>query len=188
MTDTNGMTEYSMEQRAMPVVPAESHSFLWSVRRELWESRFLYIAPLVVGIVVLVASMAHQATLEGRLDRVSDVARQGRIILQVPRMAPAPAMLVTFIVGMFFSLDALYGERRDRSILFWKSLPVSDRTVVLSKFSIPMVVLPLIAFAIGVTVQLLLALFTTVVLIHHDRPASVLWSELDFFEGLPVMV
>ena len=51
-------------------------------------------------------------------------------------------MFTTFIVGVFYCLDALHGERRDRSILFWKSLPVSDLTTVLSKASIPLVVLP----------------------------------------------
>ena len=62
-------------------------------------------------------------------------------------------MGTTFIVGIFYCLDALYGERRDRSILFWKSLPVSDLTTVLSKASIPLVVLPLLAFAITVVTQ-----------------------------------
>ncbi len=55
-------------------------------------------------------------------------------------------MVTAFIVGIFYCLDALHGERRDRSILFWKSLPVSDLTTVLSKASIPLVVLPLLAF------------------------------------------
>ena len=59
-------------------------------------------------------------------------------------MAPAPIMFATFLVGIFYCLDALHGERRDRSILFWKSLPVSDLTTVLSKASIPFAVLPLI--------------------------------------------
>ena len=56
-------------------------------------------------------------------------------------------ILTAFIVGVFYCLDALYGERRDRSILFWKSLPVSDLTTVLSKAIIPLVILPLIIFA-----------------------------------------
>ena len=62
-------------------------------------------------------------------------------------------MGTTFIVSVFYCLDALYGERRDRSILFWKSLPVSDLTTVLAKASIPFVVLPLLTFAITVVTQ-----------------------------------
>ena len=80
-------------------------------------------------------------------------------------MAPAPIMFATFLVGLFYCLDALYGERRDRSILFWKSLPVSDRTTVLSKASIPLVVLPLIAFALTAGRRSCLML-----LAEHRRP------------------
>ena len=52
--------------------------------------------------------------------------------------AAALIMGAAFLVGIFYSLDALHGERRDRSILFWKSLPVSDLTTVLAKASIPL--------------------------------------------------
>ena len=62
---------------------------------------------------------------------------------------------------MFYCLDALHGERRDRSILFWKSLPVSDLTTVLSKASIPLVVLPLLTFAITVATQFIMLLLST---------------------------
>jgi hypothetical protein len=65
-------------------------------------------------------------------------------------------MAVTFLVALFYCLDALYGERRDRSILFWKSLPVSDITTVLSKASIPVVVVPLSAFALTVATHLVM--------------------------------
>ena len=74
-------------------------------------------------------------------------------------------ILTAFIVGVFYCLDALYGERRDRSILFWKSLPVSDSTTLLSKATIPLVVLPLVTFAIIVATQLVMMLWTSVLLI-----------------------
>jgi ABC-2 type transport system permease protein len=71
---------------------------------------------------------------------------------------------------VFYCLDALHGERRDRSILFWKSLPVSDRTTVLAKLSIPLVVLPLLTFAIIVVVQILMWLWTAVLLLANGLP------------------
>ncbi len=67
-------------------------------------------------------------------------------------------MLTGFLVGIFYSLDALHGERRERSILFWKSLPVSDLTTVLSKASIPLVILPVIVFVITVALQIVMRL------------------------------
>ena len=60
----------------------------------------------------------------------------------------------SFIVGVFYCVDALQGERRHRSILFWKSLPVSDlTTTVLSKASIPFAMLPQVTFAVTVVTQ-----------------------------------
>ena len=63
-----------------------------------------------------------------------------RAAIEMPYDIAAMMFILTaFIVGVFYCLDALYGERRDRSILFWKSLPVSDFTTVLSKATIPLV-------------------------------------------------
>jgi hypothetical protein len=103
-------------------------------------------------------------------------------------MAPAPIMLAAFLVGIFYCLDALHGERRDRSILFWKSLPVSDRTTVLSKVAIPMVVLPLIAYVLSVFAQIYLLLFSTMVLLGNGLSPAPLWSEFGFFQGLLIML
>src|SRR3546814_20822192 len=55
-------------------------------------------------------------------------------------MYSAMGLLVVVLgfVVFFYCLGALYDDRRDRSILFWKSLPVSDASTVLSKvFSAP---------------------------------------------------
>ena len=85
----------------------------------------------------------------------------------------AAMMLIftAFIVGVFYCLDALHGERRDRSILFWKSLPVSDLTTLLSKATIPLIVLPLVTFAIIVATQVVMLLWTSV-LPHDSRHES----------------
>src|SRR5207245_9358075 len=92
-------------------------------------------------------------------------------------------LLVTaLLVGIFYSLDALHGERRDRSILLWKSLPVSDFTTVLSKASIPLVVLPLLIFPIIVIMQLIMLLLSTAVLLMSGVSAATLWTRLPLFQ------
>jgi ABC-2 type transport system permease protein len=91
-------------------------------------------------------------------------------------------MLTAMIVGMLYCLSAFQGERRDRSILFWKSLPVSDLTTVLSKASIPFVVLPLLTFAITVATQWIMLLLSTVVLWANGLNAATLWTRLSFFQ------
>jgi ABC-2 type transport system permease protein len=90
-------------------------------------------------------------------------------------------MLTSILVSVFYCLDALHGERRDRSILFWKSLPVSDLTTVLAKASIPLVVLPLLVFAIIVAVQWLMLLVSSAVLLVSGQSVAAFWTKLSFF-------
>src|SRR5260370_34918015 len=146
---------------------AEPRPVYWSVRRELWESRSIYVAPLIVAAVVLFATALGTIGLprKVRILPTLDPGKRHAAVVMPYSMAPAPIMLAAFLVGFFYCLDALHGERRDRSILFWKSLPVSDRTTVLSKATIPLVVLPLIAFPLSVVTQVALLLRSPIVLL-----------------------
>jgi ABC-2 type transport system permease protein len=91
-------------------------------------------------------------------------------------------MAAVLIVAMFYSVDALYAERRDRSILFWKSLPVSDLAMVLSKASIPIAILPLLGFAIAVLTQWMMLLISSAALLISGQSVLALWSHLPIFE------
>ncbi|MEP7013458.1 MAG: ABC transporter permease [Acidobacteriota bacterium] len=169
--------------------PVATRPFYWSVRRELWENRSLYIAPLIVTALVLFATLLGMFRLPGKMRALpADPAAAHAVVVRPFSLAPAPVMLATFLVGLFYSLDALYGERRDRSILFWKSLPVSDRTTVLSKAAIPLGLLPLIAFALSVaTFFVLLALSTAVLWVSGVGPA-LLWTEVRFVQEPLIML
>lgn len=155
---------------AVPPAVAPTRPLYWSVRREVWENRSIYIAPLIVMAIVLFGSAIM---LLGNPAAVKPF-----------RMAPAPIMLTTFIVGFFYSLDALYGERRDRSILFWKSLPVSDRTTVLSKMAVPLVVLPLFAFVLSLITVIILLLIGTVSLAARGMSPGSLWMDVFFIQPI----
>jgi ABC-2 type transport system permease protein len=159
--------------------------FYWSVRRELWEHRSLYLAPVVVAAVALIGTLISVASSLPR--SLAAVAAVGPVRqtwqLSAPYSAVALLVLVTSVVaGCFYCLDALHGERRDRSILFWKSLPVSDATTVIAKASIPMLVLPLIVFVIITVVQLITALVSTLVVLAHGISVVTLWSQLPFMK------
>lgn len=93
-------------------------------------------------------------------------------------------MVTAFIVSIFYSLDALHGERRDRSILFWKSLPVSDLTTVLSKASIPLVVLPLFGFVVVVATEWVMVLLSTTVLLGSSLGVATLWTEVSLSQTM----
>jgi len=155
----------------------------WSVRRELWENRSIYIAPLIAAAVVLVGFLISAGKLPDRMRAVLalDPAQQGAALAKSYSIAAIPIILTMFIVGFFYCLDALHGERRDRSILFWKSLPVSDLTTVLSKASVPLVVLPALAFAIIVATQLIMMLLSTAVLATNGLSAAMTWTQLPWF-------
>jgi ABC-2 type transport system permease protein len=161
------------EREGATVSTPKVRPLYWSVRREIWENRFVHLAPFLMGVIVL---FAVSISVLGLAKRAAELTDLESIILAPYAMAPAPIMLFTFLVGLFYCLDALSAERRDRSILFWKSLPVSDRTTVLSKAAIPMVVLPLIAFVVGLVTQWLVLLFTTTVLALSGLSYAPLWS------------
>ncbi len=167
----------------------EPRPLYWSLRRELWENRSVYLAPLIVAAIVLFASLIGTIGQAKRVrNAAGDPVKQRTAMVSHLEMAPAPIMLTTFIVAFFYCLDALYGERRDRSILFWKSLPVSDRTTVLSKAAIPLVVLPAIALVLGIAAQVILLFPTTLAVMAAGVPPARFFHELAFFEGLVIMV
>jgi ABC-2 type transport system permease protein len=111
-----------------------------------------------------------------------DPMRQHELIVQPYNLAAVLIMFTTFVVAVFYCLDALHGERRDRGILFWKSLPVSDLTTVLSKASIPLVVLPLVTFAITVATQFIMLLLSSAVLLGSGLSAATLWTQVSLFQ------
>jgi ABC-2 type transport system permease protein len=144
----------------------------WSMRRELWEYRSIYIAPLAVAVVSLLGFLIALT--------VSPAHRHGPLDMPY-ELAAGLIMGTASILGIFYSLDALYGERRDRSILFWKSLPVSDLTTVLSKFAIPLVILPLLSFAITVVTQFVMLLLSSAVQLGSGLSVGTLGARMSFF-------
>src|SRR5947199_1004357 len=181
-TQSNAMPESFDAQRVAPAVLSPTRPMYWSVRSELWQNRSIYIAPLAVAGVFLFGFLISTIHLPSRMRALSalDPAQQREAIAMPFDIAAAMLMLTQLLVGAFYCLDALHGERRDRSILFWKSLPVSDLTAVLSKASIPLVVLPLLVFAIVVTTQLMMLLWSTAILLASGLAATT-WTHFNLF-------
>lgn len=168
---------------------ANTPTFYWSVKREVWENKSIYIAPLIVAGVILFGALISSGQLPGRrrnamlLDEVHQRAAIG-----LPYNIVAMMLIVTaFIIGFFYCLDALYGERRDRSILFWKSLPVSDFTSVLSKVSVPLLVLPPIFFVIIVATQFIMLLISSAVLLPSGL-AGTTWANFNLLQQSVIML
>jgi ABC-2 type transport system permease protein len=177
-TQSNAMPESPLESQVTAPAPIPATRVLyWSVRRELWENRSVYLAPLAVAAVALFGfSLGSIAGIWEKPLRLNPAQPQ------VPYdMAAGLMMLTGIVVSVFYCLDALHGERRDRGILFWKSLPVSDLTTVLSKAMIPLVILPLLTFAITVAMQWLMLLLSSAVLLVSGLSVTALWTNLSFW-------
>src|SRR5947207_7369697 len=173
---SNGVPEVPNESELAARAPlSATRPLFWTVRRELWQNRSIYIAPLIAaGVVLFGFGITALGLPQRRVNALALESARQRSAIELPYdVAAMMIMFTAFIVGVFYCLDALHGERRDRSILFWKSLPVSDLTTVLSKAIIPLVILPLITFAIIVVTQFVMLLWTSALLILHGMsPAS----------------
>ena len=185
-TQSNTLPESFGSRRTAPVSLSKTRPFYWSVRRELWEYRSIYLAPLAIAGAVLLGFLFVLTTIPNTMRTVSslDPALQRTALAQPYDFAAALIMGAAFIVSFFYSLDTLYGERRDRSILFWKSLPVSDLTTVLAKASIPLCVLPMVAFVITFAVQSIMLLLSSVVILGNGLSVTPLWTRLELYQTL----
>jgi ABC-2 type transport system permease protein len=195
-SQSNAMPESPLDsQKSTPADMPATRTICWSVRRELWEHRSIYVAPLaaaavyMLGFLISLVWVPHSMHHSGAPDSTPQI-----IVLAMPYAHAGMLLAITgFLVGIFYSLDALHGERRDRSILFWKSLPVSDLTTVLSKASIPLVVLPLLIFAIVVPLQIAMRLLNAAALLLSGGSVAPLWQlplfqmELVLLYGLTVL-
>jgi len=156
------------------------------IRRELWEHKALWLAPAVTALLLWVALMWGMVSLISDGDAlemfnqnaVADLrGEQGyQFAYAMMRASIALLYLVMLVVLFFYALDSLYAERRDRSILFWRSLPVSDTVTVASKALTAIVVAPLIVIAIVLGLELLDVLIT--------KPLLAIVSDLGYWESL----
>jgi ABC-2 type transport system permease protein len=181
---SNAIPESFESQRVAPAAMPATQPMCWSVRRELWENRSIYIGPLAVAAIAMLGFLISLLGLPRTMhDLVGLDPAHRTIVLAVPFAHVAMLLILTeFLVGFFYCLDALHGERRDRSILFWKSLPVSDLTTVLSKASIPLVVLPALVFAVIVILQLIMLVLSTVVVAASGAGAATMLRQLPFVQ------
>jgi len=156
--------------------PAATRPIYWTVRRELWENRSIYLAPAIVGllevlgIVISALRFPDHVQIDGELSGDRAQAVLGAIYGALGM----PVVVTALIVAAFYCLDTLYSERRDRSILFWKSLPVSDTVTVLGKALIPFVILPVVTFAVISITQIVTLSVSALILKFYGLSAPVL--------------
>jgi ABC-2 type transport system permease protein len=162
------------------------------MRRELWEHRSLYVAPLVIGILLTLISLTGQVSIDGMnfvdlgIVGLSNMPENARSAVLSGMMM---GLSTTFVFAMcvltiFYALDSLFAERKDRSILFWRSIPSTDFETVLSKLLTALLVIPLITFAAIVATHLVVLLITSVwVGIRGGSGLHLIWGSAPFFDN-----
>ena len=181
----------SMQSNAMAGSPSSAPSitsagahptrpFIWSVRRELWEHRSVRYAPLAVAGLILFGFLMGLGHSSYKLWQSASQPFQKQMLEHmIPYGISAAALIATsLIVAVFYCLGTLHNERRDRSILFWKSMPVSDLTALLAKIVVPLVILPLVTFVVIVATQLIMFLLATAFLVANGHPPAAYWATL----------
>ncbi|HKS94255.1 MAG TPA: hypothetical protein VJS16_06305 [Gammaproteobacteria bacterium] len=143
----------------------------WTLaKREVWEHKSLWIVPIVVACLVVLGSLyggvalivaAHQGVITvNNIGTVSGDARGG---LHAAMLAMAGIFnVVMLFMVWFYLMDSLYADRKDRSVLFWRSMPVSDTATVLSKLFTGMVTAPLFMFVLVVLAEIVAGIIFTI--------------------------
>ncbi len=145
-------------------------------RRELWEHRSLWIAPLALEALLALALLFGRINLDWPFPVDARAIEYRVAIFSLAQWALAqPVYLVSVLVVGFYLLDCLYAERKDRSILFWKSLPLSDGLTVGSKLLVATVVVPLGTFLLASAGDLVFA-----AILAARVPGSTAWSSYEW--------
>ena len=200
-------SEMAVAPRAQVAAPHATHTFKLLLKREFWEHKGgFFWAPLVAGGIFLLLSLMGigvgemaarkvasdaEINIDGGSFKISglnlgqltekmtgeELRQVGSAIdLSLLMSASWPLMVLAFVV-FFYCLGSLYDDRKDRSVLFWKSLPLSDSATVLSKVASAAVLAPVLAITAGVLTMFgFLLISSGIVLLHGGNPLTLLWG------------
>ena len=148
------------------------NTYLWLVRREFWENRAIWLVPAALGALLVLAALFGGYRVVGAVDltTVRAVVQAGALDGMI--MISMTFFSVMAIYATWYLLDCLYGDRKDRSILFWKSMPISDAATVIAKLAMALVLIPLCYFAFADLTTLLMAFIISV---RSGAVGSSLW-------------
>ena len=171
-----------------------------SFRKEIWEfKKTLFWVPLIIAIFIIVAPLLKLILMEDyqsskwlemitNVDNLGNVEGFTRIFLTAVMGMFVPFMMVSLIIQLYYFTTCLFDERRDLSIYFWRSLPVSDVLSVGVKLITGALVVPtifMLAATCVVFVFLLFALIACSVLsIGYDVSLWGLWGSADIISNL----
>lgn len=169
--------------------------------REYWENRrAIFMTPLVITAIFMVIIIVQMGllgesihingqsfTLGQFISNMSDHDAQKLQdkLSQMLVVSGGPIMIGVWFCMVFTALGSLYDERKDNSILFWKSMPVSDLQTILAKLLTVTLVIPFVAIGFMLIFQIFLLIIGSFATIGTEYSAwDLLWSS----SNLPVLL
>lgn len=175
------------------------NAFAYLVRRETWEHKAIYRAPLITAAVVIVVTLLalFKASAQGFFTSEHIAIGLSANVFTPENIQVGSAIMfgvlygLIFMVGafvaVFYLLDCLYAERKNRSILFWKSLPISDTETVLAKLVTAGVLMPVFVLISGVACWLIMQVIAAVTFgLLGGSGWLVLWQPEVLFIGIGI--
>jgi ABC-2 type transport system permease protein len=177
-----------------------SSQIITSFRKEIWEfKKTLFGVPLIIAICIIAAPLLQLMLLEDyqsskwleiitNVDNVANVEGFTRFFLTAVMGMFVPFIMVSLVIQLYYFTTCLFEERRDLSIYFWRSLPVSDALSVGVKLITGALVVPaifMLAATFVVFVFLILTLIAcTVLSLGYDTSLWGLWGSADIISNL----
>ncbi|MEZ5757977.1 MAG: hypothetical protein R3D86_07135 [Emcibacteraceae bacterium] len=166
--------------------------------KEFWDNkRAILVTPMVVtglfiffGLVAMVnghGMMIDGMSMSDHIARDPDFGpKSSEIVTGMVMVSPMILMITVAFSMVFTALSVLFDERKDKTILFWKSMPVSDTQEVLVKLATVIVVLPIIAIGFALIIQFATMLMLgAMVALHTDYSAwNLVFSNINYMAVL----
>jgi ABC-2 type transport system permease protein len=163
------------------------------VRREFWEHRSLYIVPAVLGVILVLVVITGRTSISAFGTHVDMALLGATNITANVRGAVINVFLAAFaslfvlemlILTVFYSLDALYAERKDKSILFWRSMPVTDAETVISKLITALILIPLVTLAVVAATHFIILVVTSIWIgLRGANAWHLIWSSVPLLDN-----
>lgn len=171
---------------------------IWTnIKKEVWESQrtLIWLPTIIVGLIVVVAILELLTLSEYQLANIFSGFEQlqtkdnfsgfSEVMLAIMQVIMVPFMLIAFIIQVHYCLSCLFDDRKDLSVYFWRSLPVSDKQSVGVKLLVGLLVVPSIFLLAGTLLQLIIGLgiviLSSVLSLAYDISLWALLANSAFF-------
>jgi ABC-2 type transport system permease protein len=163
------------------------------IQREIWEHRSIWLTPTVIAAVICLLTLTGEVSISTFGEAV-DLAILGAsnadpVHRRIALMALFGVVTTIFAIGamivvIFYSLDTLYAERKDKSILFWRSMPITDAETVASKLITAALVIPLVFLAGAIVTELVVMILTSIwIMTQGGNAGHLLWSSAPLMDA-----